>query len=416
VKLPSRITLPSGARVELRLKKERPRGASFADALAALEEDIASTKDGAELDVSALALADFHVLRAVLAKCGILREEPVAITCRNCGEPMDVQPCEGLEIGPWVDGELGDEELDATLPLGEPHAIEPIRIGRVRQVRSITLGPVTVAKAKPLFAALAKEHFAITPAVVRAMGVVALGREQDPARIADALASCDDDAFAVFGDVWLAAHYPPRLVCAAFCKACGARNDVDAPYDRELEPGVRGEPEVARDFPAFEPFAERAQAIAKPLVDDVPGERVDVVVDEGTPAVDDGGEPLLGSYVPPHPGGGGAPARAPLVTIYYRTFKAMWDEDGPYDWDAELVETIEHELEHHVYFLRGEDPMDDEERAAIREEAVRLVGRKEATRRAAQDFGSSVRDFLARTWPLWLLVALALAIAYATQR
>jgi hypothetical protein len=60
--------------------------------------------------------------------------------------------------------------------------------------------------------------------------------------------------------------------------------------------------------------------------------------------------------------------------------------------------------------------MDDEERAAIREEAVRLVGRKEATRRAAQDFGSSVRDLLARTWPLWLLVALALAIAYATQR
>ena len=51
-----------------------------------------------------------------------------------------------------------------------------------------------------------------------------------------------------------------------------------------------------------------------------------MVIEEGTSAVDDGGDPLLGSYVPPDPGDASMPSRAPLVTIYYRTFRAVWDE------------------------------------------------------------------------------------------
>jgi hypothetical protein len=103
------------------------------------------------------------------------------------------------------------------------------------------------------------------------------------------------------------------------------------------------------------------------------------------------------------------------VTVYFRTFAAMWGEDGPYDWDDELVETIEHELEHHMSFLRGDDPTDDEERAVIRDEAVRIVGRREAGRRAIEGFGASWGDFVKRTWPLWLLAVIALAAMLATQ-
>jgi hypothetical protein len=103
------------------------------------------------------------------------------------------------------------------------------------------------------------------------------------------------------------------------------------------------------------------------------------------------------------------------VTVYYRTFEAMWNEEGAYDWDGELAETIEHELEHHIAFLRGDDPTDDEERAVIRDEAVRIVGRREAGRRAIEDFGASWSDFLKRTWPLWLLALVLLAVMLATQ-
>ena len=74
----------------------------------------------------------------------------------------------------------------------------------------------------------------------------------------------------------------------------------------------------------------------------------------------------------------------------------MWNEEGPYDWEDELAETIEHELEHHVSFLRGDDPMDDEERAEIRDEAVRIVGRGEATRRDARGLRRELDGLLAR--------------------
>ena len=56
------------------------------------------------------------------------------------------------------------------------------------------------------------------------------------------------------------------------------------------------------------------------------------------------------------------PERPAEVTIFYRTFRAMWNEEGGYDWEAEIRETIEHELEHHVAFLTGDDPMDEAER------------------------------------------------------
>ena len=145
-------------------------------------------------------------------------------------------------------------------------------------------------------------------------------------------------------------------------------------------------------------------------------QRPELIVEDGVPAVDDGGEPLLGAYLPPPPKDAPVPTRPPTVTIYYRTFSRIEAEEGPYDWEGELRETIEHELEHHLYFLRGDDPMDEEERAEIGREAVRVVGEREATRRALAGFGLSIPDFFVRAWPLLLIGALVLLISLAESR
>jgi hypothetical protein len=423
-KLPSKLTLPSGATVALRLAKAgdraplaRKAGAPlFAEAVSAIEAGrVSLASDGKAIDVRALPLRDFHVLRAVLARSGVIAEDEVEVTCRNCSATMRVRPCAELEIGPWVDGELGDPELDATLPFGEPIDVPEIALGRVRTARTVTFEDRTVDQAMPLFAATAQRHLEVTPAVVRAMGIVALGTERSEAKIASALAACDDAAFAAVGRAFVDTHYVARLGCVVFCEACGARNDVDAPYERESEGERERDSASEGAFPSFDSFAARAREIALPMMDRVPGQPVELVVEGGTPAVDDGGVPLLGSYVPPHPGDATTPTQAPVVAVYYRTFRAMWNEDGPYDWDDELEETIEHELEHHIAFLRGDDPTDDEERAEIRDEAVRIIGRREAGRRAIEGFGASWTDFLRRTWPIWVLALVALLFMLATQ-
>jgi hypothetical protein len=401
---------------------EGARATLFGDVLALFDEQRLDVRDGRSasgpvVPVDDLPLSDFHFLRALAIRAGLAPEDEVRFACRNCDAPLVVRPCAALEPGPWVDGELGDDELDATLPFGEPHDIPEVPLGRVRGARTVTFARRTVRDARPLWRALAGGTLAIDEAFVGDLGVVALGPEQDPARIADALSACSDDAFAAIADVFVASHYPPRLAAATFCDACGARSDVDAPFARELLPDAAPEREAdrraregaARGFPAFDAFAARARALAAPGLEAAPGEDVELVIEGGTADVDDGGEPLLGSYVPPHPGDMTSPSRAPTVTLYYRTFLAMWREDGPYDWEAEVAETIEHELEHHGHHLRGEDPLDDEERAEIREEGLRLVGRREANRRAVSGFAASLADFATRTWPLFVLLALALA-------
>lgn len=444
ITLPSRLTLPSGTTVQLRrdASDERPpvervpRAPLFEEALVALTSDrVTLLVDGAKLDIGSLALRDFHVVRAVLMRSGVIREEPVEVSCRNCRAELSVKPCSALEVAPWADGEANDPELDTTLPFLQAIDVPPIMLGRVRMAKTVTFEERTVSQVHPLYVAASKERLDVNAELVRAMGIVALGGERNYQKIADALAHCEDEAFFAVGNAFLATHYVARLCAVVFCDSCGARNDVDAPYQRESggapegfhdrESGRVSERALPRDrasgaggdpFPEFEAFATRAHEIGGPLMDDVPGEPVELVVEGDTPAVDDGGEPLLGSYVPPHPGDASTPSQSPLVTVYYRTFRAMWNEDGPYDWDAELAETIEHELEHHVSFMRGDDPMDDDERAEIADEALRIVGRREAGRRAMEGFGASWTDFFRRTWPIWVLAVVALAFMLATQR
>jgi len=421
--LPGRLTLPSGAIVQLRRGSTTgPAGYDahaplFADALAALGDGrVVLTRRGAVLRPGALVLRDFHVLRAVLARSAVIADDEAVVTCRNCAAPILVRPCGLLEIGPWVDGEADDPELDTTLPFGSPIDVPPLPLGHVRVARTVTFEERTVDQARLLFTAAAQGRLVIDAALVQALGIIALDDERDPEAVARALTRSDEQAFAAVSQAFHDSHYVPRLACVVFCAACRARNDVDAPFERELAPGepaphVHGA--AGAPFTDYATFAARARAIATPLMKIPPSDQVELVIDDDTPPVDDGGEPLLGSYLPA--GDALRPSPTPLVTVYYRTFRAMWDEEGPYDWEDELAETIEHELEHHGHFLRGYDPMDDEERAEIRDEAVRIVGRREAGRRELAGFGASLPDFLRRTWPLWVIVGASAALWFCSQ-
>ena len=114
----------------------------------------------------------------------------------------------------------------------------------------------------------------------------------------------------------------------------------------------------------------------------------------------------MGAYLPPG-GDPTAPVGTAEISVYYRTFRAIWAEEGPYDWAAELHETLDHELEHHAGWRVGHDPMDDEERSEIAREHARIVGTRTAARRDLATFLLDLRGFVARTWPIWVIVAAA---------
>jgi hypothetical protein len=381
----------------------------FSELLAlAASGEIQITEGGTQVELSELDLRDFHVLRAIATRLGWLAEEPVTIACRNCGESLDVAPCATLELGPFVDGELDDPELDARLDLSTAHPIPAVPLSEGRRAHELRLRSVTVADAGPLHRALRRRRLVVSEAVARAMGIVSFGPETRPRAIADALSRCSDEAWSAIGDRFLQAHYSPRLAAVVLCPKCRARNDVDAPYEREFEPSpLTGQSNEANGaiFPDFDAFTEHAQASFDAMAGEGAG-HLRLVLDEGVPACDDGGEPLLGSYEPP---GGDvlAPVGNGAVTLYYRTFRAIWHDEGPYDWKDEVDETVAHELEHDVGWRAGDDPMDDEERAEIAAERVRMMGRRAATRQSVAALGADVRGFVARTWLIWLIVAAA---------
>jgi hypothetical protein len=383
----------------------RSRGAGLFSELVELVSsgDLALRDDhGQPVDVRSLDLADFHALRAVATHLGWLSEEPIEIACRNCGEAFGVAPCAAFELGPFVDAELGDPELDRRLDTSVAHPIPSVPMSGRAVARDVRFRPVTAGEAAPLHRALRRRRLVLSERVVRAMGIEALGDERDPRRIADALARCSDEAWEAIGDLFLEAHYPPRLASVALCPKCGARNDVDAPYEREIEPGRTTGQSNAEVFPDFDAFDERSRS----AFDDRAGadaSAIRLVTDSGVPACDDGGEPLLGAYVPPG-GDPTAPVGSGEITLYYRTFRTMWEEDGPYDWAAEVDETVAHELEHHDAWLVGHDAMDDEERAEIARERERIVGKRAVARQSVGALGRDVAGFLARTWPIWLIV------------
>jgi parvulin-like peptidyl-prolyl isomerase len=419
LRLPALVHLPSGLAVHLEPPAAPLRGLALLGlARAFVDGQVVVRGDrGGLVEGGALALADFHVLRAVLTAAGHLDEAAVVVPCVNCGELVRAAPCAALELGPYLDGELDDDYLDIPPAFGQQQPLPsiPSRNGPIDQ---IVFSPVSLRDALPLFEALsAPGSLRVTSAVVRAMGIAKLGDEEHPGRIARALARADDEAWAAVVDGFEQAHYAPRMDALVRCGACGARNAIGAPAEREfpIDTGAMSEEQEPRElagFPGMEVFEATVERVAGPIFGRKGVRNVGLVVEGGVAACDDGGVPLLGSYEPPVLEGPGQPAREPEITLYFRTFRAMYAEDGPYDVEGEITETIEHELEHHLAYLSGDDPLDDEERGEIAREERRLVGETESLRRAARATRVGAGDFLYRTWPLWLIGLLgALATA-----
>jgi len=131
--------------------------------------------------------------------------------------------------------------------------------------------------------------------------------------------------------------------------------------------------------------------------------------------VDDGGEPLLGCYQLPDPDG--LVPQPAEIRVFYRTFASMAEDLAEFDARAEVAETVRHELTHHLNFLAGDDPLDDQEQAAIHYERARRVGRRESKRRAVRALGTDVVEFFVRTWAVWLIALLvALWTLWETTR
>ncbi|WP_437679468.1 metallopeptidase family protein [Sorangium sp. So ce131] len=441
--LPARVHLPSGLVVRLSDAAARAHAASLLGAAAdrgagrALPgrcardvqilagPSVLADARGAPLDPLGLSLPDAHVLRALLAFAGVVPEEPGAYTCENCGAPFEVAPSSLLEIGPFTDGELDDPELDRPFDFGVPHPIPALRVGRA-VCRRARLAERTVEEAMPLLRLPGDGVLRITPAVVVAMGIVALGNERRAPVIADALAAAPDEAWAAIVDLCHEARYPARLFAVHRCRGCGARNDLDVPLERELaradlrasgeDEGDRAAPGAAGSgaaaFPDLDAFEARVRAAAERIYEERGVRNIDLFIDAGVPACDDGGEPLLGCYTPGTPADELGIARAPEIRIFYRTFRSEAREDPGFDVDAEIAETIDHEVIHHLHHLAGSDPVDDEEHAQIEREQLRRVGQAEAARRARRGALSDLAGFLRVTWPAWLIAAVGTALAW----
>jgi hypothetical protein len=411
-----RLHLPSGATCEL--DPDRARAARLDTAAPPIARDVAilstpgvvrARRDGQPIEVADLALADLHLLRIVLVQREVVEEAAIEVACENCDAAVSVSPSRGVELGPFRDDELDDPELDAPFDFDADHAIPPVRVGRAR-ARTMRLVPRTVGEARALWSRDTDQPLHLSPAIVAAMGVHALGEERRASVLSRALARATDDAWDAVCAIWEDANGHPRLVSTVRCEACGANVVVDAPAVRELGP-TGGSSTFARssrgaswDADAFEQMVRRHADVAyrKLRV-----RNIDLVVDEGVPAVDDGGEPLLGCYTPPQVDPDLAIERPPEVRLFARSFRAEVDADPTFDLEGEVRETIEHELEHHLHFLSGHDPMDEEERDAIVVERRRQVGRRESTRRGVRALGADLVGFLRVGWPLLVIGAVA---------
>lgn len=395
------MRLPSGVRVRVRVtapdapldddvvQGRRLFAGRFLNALR--RGVVAVEQEGAPIDVDRMELRDFHALRDVAERAGVLHVEPELLedgTCRNCGEPIPIDPSraplEGIET--WYDDE--PEPLRPPFPLEPPL---PLPGGAV--ARDIDVRPVTVRRARALWRALVADgDFEVTEAVVRALGVRALGRLESPKAIARALASAPDEVWEVVETLFVLVNYPARAFYGLLCEGCGAVHEVPTPSLTEHPVSARverllagerpGEVEgdAADAFPDRDEFEDHVERIGGEVYGERGVRNIALQVSFEVPPVDDAGEPLLGSYQPRYEGETGTAQIEFLISLYYFTFLRMWEEDGPYDVLAEIRETIDHEVEHHLYHLAGHDPMDEEERRAARRDLEHVFGRDRVRR------------------------------------
>ncbi len=402
------VVLPSGARVRLtgRLAPHPPRSI-----LEALDRGLVD----ADVDLRSLPLVDAHTVEALLVAIRVIVAPPARLDCRNCGVAVEIDPAPSMATEPLL-RPLSDPELDRVLLGAQEHPLpRPIAI-RGGVADTFRLAPRTLADRARLERIVGDDPTAPLPpgpSLVRAVGLVAMGAVKSPSAIARCLLALHDDEFEVVWDAiaeaWDRQHYTLRTLAPAPCPECGARHDLEAAGLRPLTFGVR-RPTDGPPFPSLASFRAIARTIVHEILADEPKGVVtglEVVVEEGVPPCDDGGEPLLGSYTPvgedPQ-----KPAAAPFrIELYYRTFAAMYG-DEPYVVEDEIRETVEHELEHHHGFLSGHDPLDETERADLERERQRLRGVTSSAAEVAAGVGWLATDFgrfIRAMWPLLLLGA-----------
>lgn len=325
-------------------------------------------------------VADFHLIRDLAERFGIVAAEPhPALECRNCHQPLSVDP---LGVDP-------ETLVSAPVTL----AIPPERWATpVDGVAGAILRPVRVSEARGYWRALMAPPDRFGAEVARGLGLDALlldggERLEDPSAIAERMNGGSEALLDVLTAAYEVVQYPERMRFGLGCSACGAVHDVPTPSIREADPpleafdAIYGVPESAGamlDIDAFTAATERltAEVFAARGV-----ANLDVVIEDGVPPVDDSGEPLMGSYQPIHERYGETFTDLRFeIALYYRTFASMFDE-APYDVEAEIRETLDHEVEHHLHHLSGHDPLDAAERAEARRELERTFG-KDAVRRA----------------------------------
>lgn len=406
-----RFSLPSGAQVETDTDRVLELEGMFSSELSG--QHALFTRDEKPIELGSLPLEDLHTLRALYARLGKIKEPRVAVVCHNCDARFEVAPSSELELGPYADGELDDEELDVSFDFDVTHMIPALDGGE--GTSAIRLVPRTVSEADGFHRALARQSgLRITSAVVKGMGIVELDGEADLKKIARRLRSASDEVWGAVADWFEIAHYPPRLDVPHACPKCGVKEPVPAPALRELS--AAGEGNVTRSGSFVSPA--ELKAIVREEADRVYAElgvrNIALTVIEGPAETDDGGVPLLGCYLQPDPDA--LPPLPPEIRIFHRTFENLFEEEGAYDVRAEVAETLRHELEHHLAFLSGDDPVDDDERAEIGRELIQRVGKREVGRRAAHAATSSVTDFWQKTWYVWLIALLATLLTLLSQR
>ena len=361
--------------------------------------------------VEALELSDYHALRDAAFRVGAIDEElDPDLRCRNCDEPLapTVGDAPIGELDRWY-VEHREEPLDPPFPFAAP-----VRVANGSRASSFVMKPVTVKRVKPLWRALDRDDGAITPRIVEALGIEALGDVTDRAVIARTLDGAPDDAWAVIETAFLLLAYAPRSHYPYVCPKCGTLHDMLAPATREFDfdpdaevlllGGELPEDAEADPFPDEDAFAEAALRIGREVYRERGVANVELVVDTGVPPVDGSGEPLMGSYRPIAEGDhAGYTDLRFQIEVYYKTFEKMYEET-PFDVEAELRDTIDHEVEHHLHYLSGHDPMDEEEREEALAELQRTYGARAVRRAQAAGLLAELRTLS------WFLLAAAIVV------
>jgi hypothetical protein len=119
------------------------------------------------------------------------------------------------------------------------------------------------------------------------------------------------------------------------------------------------------DVMTFEVFRHTAEK----MLDEIPEEFLEGlqglhVLEQTKPEPDLPSVYRMGEYLDPGPDSflGGNPGLGRHIALYYGSFVTIARGNPEFDWEAELWETITHELQHHVESLAGDGSLIEEDR------------------------------------------------------